>query len=112
MRSKKNILAFIIVSLIILTVVFLNPFSVVSTTSDITILKKGHSKDNKEVWILAFNPNAPKEIQEKIKILVKEPMVWNLIEEDKTYFVTYSNKGNDLRVLKHIKNIGDKKALR
>lgn len=111
MRSKKIILAFIIVSIIIIAV-FFNPFSAVSTTSDITILEKGHSKDNKEAWIIAFNPNAPKEHQEKIKILVKEPMVWNLIEENKTYFVTYSKKRNDLRVLNHIENIGDNKALR
>jgi hypothetical protein len=63
-----------------------------STSSDLYVVKKAHSKDYKKAWIIAYDPNSITEKKE-IKIMVQEPMVWNLIEVNKTYFTSYSKKG-------------------
>jgi hypothetical protein len=105
--NKKIILPLIVVSIVVVAFFFINSISSVSTATFITIIEKGHSENNKESWIIAINPSAPKEIQEEIKIYVKEPMVWNLIEKNETYFVNFIKKGNDKRILNHIANSGD-----
>ncbi|MFS0690843.1 hypothetical protein AB1K89_16525 [Sporosarcina sp. 179-K 8C2 HS] len=73
----------------------------VSTTSSFVVIEKGQSNNNKEYWIKGYNPNMPNK-EETFKIMIKEKMVWNLIEEEVDYFVTYSNNGNNPRVLENI----------
>lgn len=104
MRSKY-IVRLIIISIIVLVAIYLNPFNTVSINTDITVVEKGYSKAHKESWVVGFNPNADAKYREKIKILVKDPVVWYQIEDGKTYFVTYLKKGNNLSVLKNIANI-------
>lgn len=60
-----------------------------STSSDLYVVKKAHSKDYKKASIIAYDPNSITRKKE-IKIMVLEPMVWNLIEVNKTYFTSYS----------------------
>jgi len=60
---------------------------------------------------MAYNPSTSKE-KDVIKIIVKDPMVWNLIEKDKEYFSSYSKKGENPWVLGQISYPGDGKALR
>jgi hypothetical protein len=77
------------------------PYS--STSSFLKIIAKDYSKDYKETWIIAYDPNNQTK-QQKIKIMVEEPMVWNLIEVIKTYFTSYSKVGNnpwDFRAIAH-----------
>ncbi|NHM32039.1 hypothetical protein [Neobacillus terrae] len=81
-----------------------------SMTSYLPIVKKGHSKDYKKAWIIAFDPNS--KVKKEIKIIIKEPMVWNLIEANQTYFTSYSIYGNNPCVLEQIEHIGDNDTLR
>ena len=62
-----------------------------STTSMLIVIEKGHSSDYKEYWIEAYDPNNQTR-DEAFKVVVKEEMVWNLIEENKEYFSSYSKK--------------------
>ncbi|OLO37065.1 hypothetical protein BTR23_14110 [Alkalihalophilus pseudofirmus] len=104
MRNKKVILSLLIIGIVVLTVgLIYNTFSSTVTVTDIIVTEKGHSDDYKDVWIKAFHPNEPMEVQEEINIIVNERMVWNLIETDKTYFVTYLTRRNGLIILKDIK---------
>ncbi|MBP0726970.1 hypothetical protein J5Y03_17570 [Bacillus sp. RG28] len=105
---KKILIVLIFTSLLVITACG-GPFT--STSSYLYVVKKGHSKDYKEVWIIAFNPNNKKE-QEKIKIMVKEPMVWNLIEVNKTYFTSYSKEGDNPWKLDQINYPGDNDTMR
>ena len=105
---KKISIVLIFISLLVISACG-GPFT--STTSYLNVVKKGHSKDYKEAWIIAFDPNNNKE-QKKIKIMVKEPMVWNLIEVNKTYFTSYSKEGDNPWVLEQINYIDDKDSLR
>lgn len=87
--------------------------SFTSTTSYLKVIEKQHSSDYKEAWIMAYNPSNSKEKEkDAIKIIVEEPMVWNLIEKDKEYFSSYSKKGGNPWVLEQIAFPGDEKALR
>lgn len=77
--------------------------SYTSTTSDLKITEKGHSNNYKEYWIKAYDPN--NDTEEKVfKINVDEEMVWNLIEENKVYFATYSKEGNRTWILIQIEH--------
>jgi hypothetical protein len=105
---KKIAFLLIIITLLLITACG-GPYS--STTSDLYVVEKGYSKDYKEAWIIAFDPN-DKTKQEKIKIMIEEPMVWNLIEINKPYFTSYSKKGDNPWILEQIKNIGDEDTLR
>jgi hypothetical protein len=80
-----------------------------STTSDILIKEKGYSEDFADAWIMVVDPNDPSSKNE-FKIKVQEPMVWNLIEEGKTYFSSYTKKGEDDWVLEQIEHVGDGNA--
>jgi hypothetical protein len=84
------------------------PFS--STTSELYVVKKAHSKDYKKAWIIAFDPNSKE--KEEIEVMVKEPMVWNLIEVNKTYFITYFKKGDNPWKLTWIAHIDENDTLR
>lgn len=82
-----------------------------STASLLNVVKKEHSEDYKEAWIIAFDPNYEEE-PEEIKIIVKDPMVWNLIEVNKTYFTSYSKEGDNHWELEQINHLDDNDALR
>ncbi|OPH47397.1 hypothetical protein BC351_40035 [Paenibacillus ferrarius] len=77
--------------------------NVKNTASYIKVTNKSHSDDFKKYWILAYDPNNQKE-NEKFKINIEENMVWNLIEVGKTYFVSYEQENDQIRLLaiKHI----------
>ncbi|MCM3638877.1 hypothetical protein M3152_14335 [Sporosarcina luteola] len=74
-----------------------------STTSFLKVTEKGHSDNYEEYWIKAYDPNNETE-DVAFKIMVDEVMVWNLIEEDKEYFTTYSKTGNKPWTLIHIEH--------
>lgn len=81
-----------------------------STTSQITVVEKDYSADNNDAWIVAYDPNnATKE--NAIKIMIKDPMVWNLIETNKTYFATYYREGDKHWDLTQIAHLGNEKML-
>ncbi|WP_153730866.1 YajG family lipoprotein [Sporosarcina obsidiansis] len=75
----------------------------VSTSSSLVVIEKGQSNNNKEYWIKVYDPNNQKK-EETFKIIIKEKMVWNLIEEDKEYYAMYSNNGDNPRVLENIQH--------
>lgn len=81
-----------------------------STTSDLYVVKKEHSKDYKKAWIIAFDPNSKD--KKEIKIMINEPMVWNLIEVNKSYFADYSKEGENPWKLEQIKHSGDNDSMR
>ncbi|ULL14756.1 hypothetical protein DVH26_10020 [Paenibacillus sp. H1-7] len=60
---------------------------------------------------MAYNPY-DSEKKNVIKIVVEEPVVWNLIEKDREYFSSYSKKGEEPWVLEQIAFPSDEKALR
>ncbi|GKV70073.1 hypothetical protein NCCP2716_25710 [Sporosarcina sp. NCCP-2716] len=92
---KKSILL-----LLILCTLILASCGETSTSSSFVVIEKGQS-NNKECWIRGYNPNIPNK-KEPFKIVVKEKMVWNIIEEEVDYFVTYSDNENNRRVLEDI----------
>lgn len=110
MKSKRVLLSAITISVVFL-IVFLvyNSFSSVLTATYFTVTEKGYSNDNNEAWVKGFNPSAPVGYQEEIKVIVREPMVMNLIQKDKTYFVRYKIKRNALIFLSDIETIEDHK---
>ncbi|WP_239633556.1 hypothetical protein [Paenibacillus sp. H1-7] len=100
--------------LLIITVVVLGGCtdgSYTSTTSYLKVTDKKYSDDYKEAWIMAYNPY-DSEKKNVIKIVVEEPVVWNLIEKDREYFSSYSKKGEEPWVLEQIAFPSDEKALR
>jgi hypothetical protein len=105
----KKIASSLIIFFLLVIAACGGPYS--TTTSELYVVEKGYSKDYKEAWIIAFNPNE-KTKQEKIKIMIEEPMVWNLIEINKSYFTSYSKKGDNPWILEQIENIGDEDTLR
>ena len=74
-----------------------------STSSYLKITDKGYSSDYKDHWIKAYDPNNDTE-ENSFKILVDEEMVWNLIEENKEYFTTYSKEGDNPWILEQIEH--------
>lgn len=82
-----------------------------STTSEIVVIEKSYSNDYKKAWIMAYDPNNSAK-EKALKILVEQPMVWNLIQPDKKYFASYYKKGNTPWVLQQIEHPGDDKTLR
>ncbi|MGP4109208.1 hypothetical protein [Virgibacillus sp. L01] len=109
-RNKKILFPLLSIVIIVIAVILIYSFSSVSTTTAaITVLEKGYSEENKEAFIITAPPNSSNELYE-IKILVKEPMVWNLIEKEKIYTVNYVSKQGD-RILKQIHIFGDDKAI-
>jgi hypothetical protein len=75
------------------------------------VIEKSYSKDYKEAWIMAYDPNNST-IEKAIKIMVEEPMVWNLIERDHEYSASYYQEDDKAWVLQQIEHPGDAKTLR
>lgn len=96
---------------LLLFLLTLSACSHTSTTSYLQIVEKGYSDDYKEAWIIAFDPNNQTK-NESIKIIVAEPMVWNLIEVDKTYFASYSKESGTQWQLEQIEHENDNNTLR
>jgi len=109
MKSNRILLSAITISVAFLIVFFIYNSLSVLTVTDFTVTEKGYSNDNNEAWIKGFNPNAPVGHQEEIKVIVREPMVMNLIQKDKTYYVRYTIKRNGLIFLSGIETIEDHK---
>jgi hypothetical protein len=105
----KKIQSVFIFTLLLVITACGGPFS--STSSDLYVVRKAHSKDYKNAWIIAYDPNSIRGKKE-IKILVKEPMVWNLIEVNKTYFTSYSKEGDNPWILDQVEHIGDNDTIR
>ncbi|MFD1928897.1 hypothetical protein ACFSFY_12720 [Sporosarcina siberiensis] len=93
---KKTLGAFIILFTLLLA-----SCGGTSTSSSLTVIEKGQSNNNKEFWIMVNDSNDPSK-EETFKIMIKERTVWNLIEEEKEYFIMYSNNGDKPRVLENI----------
>jgi hypothetical protein len=81
-----------------------------TTSSELYIVKKEYLDDQKKAWIVALDPN--NKTKQEFRIMVKEPMVWNLIEVKKTYFATISKSSDKPWILTHIKHHGHEDALR
>jgi len=88
-------------TLIILFTLLLASCGGTSTASSLTVIEKGQSNNNKEFWILVNDSNNPSK-EETFKIMIKERAIWNLIEEEKEYFIMYSDNGDKPRVLENI----------
>lgn len=85
MKSKRILWLAITISVAFLIAFLIsNSFSSVLTVTDFTITEKGYSNDNNDAWIKGFNPISPVGHQEEIKVIVREPMVMNLNQKDKT----------------------------
>jgi hypothetical protein len=82
----------------------------VSSASYLKIEAKQHSKDYKQQWIVAINPY--NKTSQQLKILVQDPMVWNLIQLNDTYFTSYSEHRNANWSLDQISMPGDTNSLR
>lgn len=80
------------------------PYS--STTSSIIVVEKSHAEDYSKQWITAYDPNN-QTVNEAFVIMVKELMVWNLIEIDREYFTSYSKSGDEDFELEQIEAIGN-----
>lgn len=82
-----------------------------SVASTIFVIEKNYSEDYKESWIMAYDPNNSTR-DKAIKIVVEEPMVWNLIEKGKEYFASYHKKGDKNWVLEQVEHPFDDNTLR
>jgi len=67
------------------------------------VLEKGHSSDYEEYWLKVYDPNKQTK-EEAFKIIVREEMVWNLIEENSEYFTSYAKEGDDPWILNQIEH--------
>ena len=85
-----------------------------ATTSSITtvlrVTEKNYSEDYKEKWIVGHNSSA-EEIEE-VRIEVEDAKVWNLIEANREYFVSYQGSKEKGYVLGEIQHVGDENTLR
>lgn len=105
---KKILSSLVILSLLVIAACG-GPYT--STASYLHVVEKGYSEDYKEAWIIAFDPNNETK-QEAVKIIVEEPMVWNLIEVNKTYFTSYSKEKDNVWILDQIEHDDDDDTLR
>jgi disulfide oxidoreductase YuzD len=108
---KKSILLFMVMTFLLVGCSFGVPTLKQSTSSQIEVIEKDYSEDYKESWIMAYNPNNSTK-DKAIKIIVEEPMVWNLIKVNKTYVASYSKDGDKPWILEQIEHVGDEKTLR
>lgn len=81
------------------------------TSTHIKILEKQHSEDYEEMWVVASYENELEEF-ENIDIYIEEPMVWNLIEINREYFVNIIAEEGEKATLGQISYPGDKNSVR
>lgn len=106
--SRKKIIGVSILIVSVIGIVFLLNyyFTWTSTSGIVTVIEKGYSEEKDEAWILVVPPNTSDELQNEFKtqIMIKERMVWNLIEEGQTYSVDYKSwhGENTLSYISHV----------
>jgi hypothetical protein len=108
--DKLKILSLIIIVLLIILAIyfigkqqlFKEDMVTTDTTTSIMVQAKGHADDNKEYWILVSNPNTH---EKDLKIIINDINVWNLIEVDREYYVTYISKNKGDKLLEYINSI-------
>jgi hypothetical protein len=98
-KMKRALSLFIMCILVAILTSCGGPYTI-STASMLIVTEKGNSNEN-EYWIKAYDPNNQTKA-EAFKIVVKEKMVWNLIEEDKKYYSRYRKEGDKPWFLKYI----------
>ncbi|MDO3411237.1 hypothetical protein QWJ34_15840 [Saccharibacillus sp. CPCC 101409] len=81
-----------------------------SSTMFIRVTQKDHSEDYKTKWIVGYNSSA-EDVQE-VQIEVDDDNLWNLIETNEEYFVTYEGYENGRYVIEQINHPGDEDPLR
>ena len=81
-----------------------------SVTTFLRVTEKNYSDDYKEKWIVGYNSSA-NEIDE-VRIMIEDVRVWNLIEVNKEYFVSYQGSKESGYVLGQIEHVGDENTLR
>lgn len=75
-----------------------------SITTSIIVEEKAQSDDLTKKWLTASNANT--DTIEPVRIEVENEMVWNLIEADREYFVTYQGSPQSGYVLEQIEQTG------
>lgn len=86
MKSVRVFLKFAMILLLLIAAGCSNDDSLISSeATHIKVLEKKHSEDYTEMWIVASYANDPNN-PETIDIFIEEPMLWNLIEENREYF--------------------------
>ncbi|KAA0562221.1 hypothetical protein F0342_17515 [Bacillus sp. CH30_1T] len=115
MRNKKRIITLTVMLIIVVLFILNNVVATSSTTAIVTVLKKNYVEEQEEAFMIVIPPFGDQSSEfwkdTKTKIHIKDPMVWNLIEEDQTYLVHYDNKKSGVSTLTHIENIDDKHAI-
>jgi hypothetical protein len=115
MWNKKRILTLSVMLIIIVLFILTKVVATSSTTAIVTVLKKNYVEEQEEAFMIVIPPGGDQSSEywkdAKTKIHIKDPMVWNLIEEDQTYLVHYDNKQSGVRILTHVENIDDKHAI-
>ncbi|MED1205438.1 hypothetical protein [Heyndrickxia acidicola] len=74
-----------------------------STTSDLKVIGKGHSKDYKEYYIKAYDPNEQTQSM-AFKIDIDDLNAWNLIEVNRNYIAVYDKTGQNKWLLKEVEH--------
>ncbi|OIU69837.1 hypothetical protein [Rossellomorea aquimaris] len=99
MRIKIIGIISLIIIIILSTLLVINQFS--STTSRVEVI----NKDNKgsEMWIIVDN-SSTSETVENTKVHIYDSSIWNLIDYDNKYILTYSE--NSFSKKKKLKWIG------
>jgi hypothetical protein len=82
----------------------------ISTTSYIMVKEKQYSKDFKNNWIIADDPNSKE--KRDFKIIINNPIIWNLIESDREYFASYHKSGSSEYIIGQLEHINDDNTLR
>lgn len=108
-RTAKNFFV-----LILLTTVFIGctnqSGAISSVTTFLRVTEKDYSDDYKEKWIVGYNSSANK--VDEVRIMIDDVRVWNLIEVNKEYFVSYQGSKKGGYVLGQIEHVGDENTLR
>ncbi|WP_037287760.1 hypothetical protein [Saccharibacillus sacchari] len=81
-----------------------------SVATFLRVTEKDYSDDYKEKWIVGYNSSA-QEIEE-VQIEIEDARLWNLIEVNKEYFVSYQGSKEKGYGLGQIEHVGDENTLR
>lgn len=98
----RRIVFFIVMLLLLFVLNGLISSARVSVTATGTVI----SKDVNPYRITIQTESESKTPAKEAEIIVKDSNLWNLIEENKSYFVTYSGRKNKPPVLRHIEISG------
>lgn len=111
MKNVRVFLKFAMILLLLIAAGCSNDDSLISSeATHIKVLEKKHSEDYEQMWIVASYANDPNN-PETIEIFIEEPMLWNLIEENREYFVLIITEDGK-STLGQMSYPGDENALR